>query len=199
MRTYYLPLVILVTAATATAQDNPFFDRTPTVSEFLELSETQAAAITENNARYNESTSRRIARIMQVQVEIAEETAREPLDPAALGIRYAEVEARCREIKDDAVRSRQANRAVLTEVQRERLKALEEAVKLYPVVTGAAYSNLLPQEYAQQVFTSPSLATTSGLNLLGLGGVPGCRPYLPIGAFLVSVISDQSPARRPAS
>ena len=68
--------------------------------------------------------------MFEVQREIGVETARQPLDPVALGLRYAEVETIRRVIAERSAKLVPDNVAVLTEVQKMKLKALEEAMRL---------------------------------------------------------------------
>ncbi|MCL5745913.1 MAG: hypothetical protein M1541_18640, partial [Acidobacteria bacterium] len=51
---------------------------------------------------YNGWSMEKQNRIRQVQSEIADETAKEDLDPGAIGIRYAEIEAICRDLRAHA-------------------------------------------------------------------------------------------------
>ena len=86
-------------ASSAEAQPGRWFDPLAQVKQFLQLSDSQLQTILSNNDEYNRWSFEKQARIRQVQSEIAEETARQPLDPSALGIRYAEVESICREMR----------------------------------------------------------------------------------------------------
>lgn len=60
----------------------------------------QRRAITQNNNEHERWRQIKERRVYQVRGEIGEETRRPPLDPVALGLRYAEIEAICREIDD---------------------------------------------------------------------------------------------------
>lgn len=113
------------------------------LQEFLRLTNVQAEAILKNNDEYNQWSNERQMRIYQVQTEIGEETRRETLDPGALGIRYAEIESTCRQIRDRAVEVRTRNLAVLTPDQKNRLTMLDEAIKLMPIVSLAQYANIM--------------------------------------------------------
>src|SRR5574341_70699 len=59
---------------------------------FLELTDAQVELIGNLNADFARLVGTRSRRIRQVQEEIADETAKQPLDPLALGLRYAETE-----------------------------------------------------------------------------------------------------------
>jgi hypothetical protein len=78
-----------------------------------------------------------------VQGEIGEETAKDPLNPGALGVRYAEVEAIRREIAERNKKLIADNLAVLTSAQALKLKALEEALKLVPTSNEAVAVKLI--------------------------------------------------------
>ena len=84
-------------------------------------------------------------RSAQVQGEIAEWTAKEPLEPMALGLRYTELEVIRRELRDGLARTREKVMAVLDNAQKAKLKTLEDAMKLQPVIAQAQCENLLAQ------------------------------------------------------
>lgn len=110
---------------------------------YLELTDTQIDAITFLNAEYERFAQTKRRRMNQVQQEIAEETAREPLDPMALGLSYAELEASRRQLNAELARTRSRIRAVLSEPQSMKLKALEDVIKLLPIYSEAVQVNLL--------------------------------------------------------
>ncbi|MEP7363703.1 MAG: hypothetical protein ABI972_10640 [Acidobacteriota bacterium] len=103
----------------------------------------QRRAIRNNNSDHEAWRQLKERRINQVKGEIDEETKRSPLDPTALGLRYAEVEAICREIDEREVRLVKVNRDVLNESQKTKLAVLEEALKLMPIAEEASGINLL--------------------------------------------------------
>src|SRR5258706_16267123 len=121
--------VLLATSAWA-QPDQWFYQPLGQVKEFLKLSDSQVQAILANNDEYNRWSFEKQNRIGQVQTEIVEETAKERLDPNALGIRYAEVESICREMKDRANEYYTRNIGVLNSDQKAKLKILEDAIKL---------------------------------------------------------------------
>jgi hypothetical protein len=138
-----LPAVVLLFAASALAQPNRWFDALAQLRQFLALSDSQLQTILANNDDYNRWSMEKQNRVRQVQAEIAGETAREPLDPYALGIRYAEIETICRQMKDRAAEDRAKNLAILAGPQKEKLKVLEDAVALAPVISEAQAGNLI--------------------------------------------------------
>ncbi len=172
--------MLLLIAASAWAQPNPFkwYQPLGQVKAFLQLSDGQLQTILTNNDEYNRWSAEKQSRIRQVQSEIAEETAKEPLDPNALGIRYAEVESICREMKDRATEYRTRNMDVLNQDQKAKLKVLEDAMKLAPIISEAQYGNLIGgSSSAPYAFTSTSVGI--GGSVIGgiIGPANGC--YLP--------------------
>ncbi len=100
------------------------------------------------------------------------------MDPNALGIRYAEIESICRDMKDRATEYKARNLGVLNPDQKAKLKVLDDAIALLPVISEAQYGNLLggvnPPPF---VFTSNS-ASIGGTIIGGIiGPTIGC--YLP--------------------
>ncbi|MCC6539181.1 MAG: hypothetical protein IT162_16640 [Bryobacterales bacterium] len=112
----------------------------------LALSAEQVAKIEAQNEAFARWSAERSQRTFAVQMEIAIETARSPLDPAALGVRYAEVEAIRREVAEREKATLAENVAALTAAQLTKLKALEEAMKLVPTGSAAQSVRLLPCE-----------------------------------------------------
>ena len=113
------------------------------VKAYLELTDAQVTQIVLNLDDYTRLAAQRQQRVFQVQTEIQQETAKSPLDPAALGIRYAEVESICRNVRDEGTAAQNRNLAVLTDAQKAKLKVLEDASKLFPIVNEAQNAGLL--------------------------------------------------------
>ena len=164
-------------AAPAMAQDNPWFDWLPQIKQYLQLTDTQVEAIKKNGQQFNNWLVPKLQRMTQVRSEISVETGKEVLDPMALGLRYVEIEAICRQIGEHEEQARKDNAAALTEPQRAKLKTLDDAAKLFPLISEAQSAYLLP---GPRVFATVSAADrfnrTDGTRL----GVtyPGCgSPY----------------------
>lgn len=121
------------------------------IREYLALTEAQVMKISQQNSEFATWSSARSQRMYEVQFEIGVETAREPLDPAALGVRYAEVEAIRREIAERNTKLIAANAAVLTPAQVVKLKALEEALKLVSTGSEAQGLKLLPDSCSTNI------------------------------------------------
>jgi hypothetical protein len=158
MLKYWLLAGLLAAAGVPASAQTAFpGNRIPALSEatvsYFGLTTTQLTQITQNLDDYLRLTSQRQQRIFQVQSEIQEETAKSPLNPMALGIRYAEIEAICRNVKDEAAAAQKRNLALLTDAQAVKLKALEDALKLAPIFNEAQQAGLLappgPYKYGQ--------------------------------------------------
>jgi hypothetical protein len=159
MLKYWLMAGLLAAAGVPTSAQTAFpgnivpANRITVLSEttisYFGLTTTQLSQITQNLDDYLRLSSQRQQRIFQVQSEIQEETAKSPLNPMALGIRYAEIEAICRNVKDEATAAQKRNLALLTDAQAVKLKALEDALKLAPTINEAQQAGLLapPGQY----------------------------------------------------
>ena len=113
------------------------------VKAYLGLTDGQVSQIVLNLNDYGRLVAQRQQRMFQVQSEIQVETARSPLDPAALGIRYAEIESICRNVRDESIAAQDRNLGVLTDAQKAKLKALDDAYKLLPTIYEAQNAGLL--------------------------------------------------------
>jgi hypothetical protein len=144
---------------------------------YLGLTDTQVSQLLQNLNDYSTLVSQRQQRVFQVQSEINDETAKSPLDPAALGIRYAEIEAICRNVRDEAAATQTRNLTLLTDAQKVKLKALDDAYKLLPVISEAQNAGLLspPGPYA---IPGLRLGNSVAGFFLGYPGasISGCQP-----------------------
>ncbi len=173
------PVVVLLFASSAWTQTvpNPFYLYQPfgQLRVFLQLSDSQLQSILANNDEYNHWSYEKQARIRQIQAEIADETGKEPLDPSALGVRYAEIETICREMKDRAKEYRTRNTDVLNPEQKTRLQVLEDAIKLAPVISEAQSGNLAGGlTSAPYGFTGASVGAGGSAAGGVIGSVSGC-------------------------
>lgn len=128
------------------------------LKQYLALTDPQIEAILRANSddlRYQAGKQLRVA---QVQREIAEETARDTVDPMALGLRYMELESIRRELRDSLTRTQQAVVAVLNDTQKQKLKTLEDAAKLQSVISEARCENLLPSDASGNLIPASRLA-----------------------------------------
>src|SRR5258708_9540449 len=92
---------------------------------------------------YNTFSLQQQRQIQNAQSQIAVETAKEPVDPMAIGTLYAGIESACRDLRDKAATSQTQNISVLTDVQKVKLNALNDAMKLAPIISEAQSGNLL--------------------------------------------------------
>ena len=170
--------IILVCAASASAQLMPtFYQPLGPVKEFLQLSDSQVQSILSNNNEYSQWSLGKQSRIQQVQTEIAQETAKPNLDSMAIGVRYTEVELICRDIRQQIPVYQKKNTDVLTDSQKAKLKVLDDAVKLAPIIAEAQNANLM-------VGGGSSYSTGAfGLGAISFAGVPalanGCYSPFP--------------------
>ncbi|MGH9721704.1 MAG: hypothetical protein ACRD8O_15970, partial [Bryobacteraceae bacterium] len=139
---------------------------------FLDLATDQVNTITRLTSDFNESSARRQQRIAQVQSEVAAELSRDVLNPMAIGLGLTEIEQLQRQIRDEQVRLRDRVRAVLTDVQRTRLKTLEDAQKLQPLISDAQclglidspifLGNVIPAERVSPIATLSPISVYPG-------------------------------------
>lgn len=166
-------MLFAVLALPLCAQMQPPRQMLPQVREYLQLTNAQVLGIALNNDDYNRTIQERLQRVRQVQIEIAAETAKDPVDPAALGVRYAEIELICRDLRDLANTLQKQNLALLTDEQRTKLRTLEEALKLLPVLTEAQMSNLLGNWTSPPNVMNGSSGFVTG-SFLGVNAINGC-------------------------
>jgi hypothetical protein len=178
-------LILIVVSASAQTLRNPwFYQPLGRVQQFLQLTDSQLQAILTNNGEYNQFATTKQTRISQLRSEIATETAKDSLDPLALGTRYAEIESLCRELRDEATTYQQRNTTILTDPQKAKLQVLQDAMKLAPVISDAQAGNLIASSaYAPLFYTSTSTGTASGSAIGGvIGPVSGCYSPFPTAA-----------------
>lgn len=132
-------IVLLLFAHAAQAQQA----LVPTLLEYLDLTAAQVTRLRQNAADYNKFYAEKSARYAQVDRELGEEHAREVVDPLALGQRYVEQEAICRELRAAYQQNFERNQAVLTAAQRTRLLALDVVISNSDLVSSAARNNLI--------------------------------------------------------
>ncbi len=176
--------LLVLFAAGAMAQTPPgYYQPLGQVQQFLQLTDAQVRAILTNNREYNEFSRTKQERIWQVQSEIATETAKRPLDPTALGVRYAEIETICRQMTERATEDQKKNAAILSGAQTAKLQVVLDAVKLFPVISEAQSGNLMGTfTYVPWYFSSDFMFMGSQLGG-SFGQVNGCSVAFPGGAF----------------
>ncbi|MCC6362678.1 MAG: hypothetical protein IT165_04095 [Bryobacterales bacterium] len=113
------------------------------LKQYLSLTDAQYVQLFDNMDQSRRTVAGYQQRISQLQNEIAVETARTNPDPMELGTRYAEIEQNCRSIRNESKALRDKNGGLLTDPQKAKLKTLEEALKLYPIISEAQSASLL--------------------------------------------------------
>lgn len=150
------------------------------VKAYLDLTDAQISQIKLNLSDYRQLVAQRQQRMFQVQLEIQVETARSPLDPAALGIRYAEIETICRNVQDESIAALNRNLAALTDAQKAKMKLLNDAYRLLPIINDAQnaglftpavqYSSVATPWFDTSSFVSSRMLTLSGCQQSGVFG-----------------------------
>jgi hypothetical protein len=168
----FVMLALLAWPAAAQGPSDPAPGRMwPQLIRYLELTPQQVlelARIQTEWSRYLAAKSRRVA---QVEGEIRQATLAPVVDPMALGVRYLELEAICRESRETDKKYREQARKLMTPQQVTRLASLEQAYRLLPVIAEADAAKLID-------------APLPGLNVSMLGAAPsraypGCRFGVP--------------------
>jgi hypothetical protein len=166
------------------------------VRQFLGLTDTQVSAILRNNNDYNSFYFQQQQQIQKAQAQIAVETAKDVIDPMALGTLYAGIESACRELRDRVASSQKQNLAILTDAQKAKLNTLNDALKLAPVISEAQSGNLLGS--GGFFFTSSAggvlLGITSSPAILGCGGA---SPVFRNGDFSSLIPAEAAPRPNP--
>jgi hypothetical protein len=151
------------------------------LSSYLELTSSQMTQLDLNWRDFNRVVSERQERIYQVQSEIRDETSKSPLNPGALGIRYAEIESICRNARDEAAATQKRNLALLTDPQRAKLKALDEASKLLPVINEAHSVGLLappaPSGFPGTIIPANRISAAFILGIPAAAAISGCQQF----------------------
>ena len=174
-----IPLMILLAAASLLAQGpigppSPVrFLFPPELAAYLQLTQEQTGRLAQQQTENLRFSAQKQLRIAQVQQEIAEWTEAEPLDPGQLGIRYAEVEAIRRELRDAEGKMRQSMLAVLNDAQKARLKMLDDAQKLQFRINEANCVGLL----------APASPQSALLGIVTVGTIQAMGPFGCAGAI----------------
>lgn len=147
---------------------DPYFP--PSLKEHLGLTDDQISEINRLNRQFWDFQSEKFQRENQVNAELAEERAKEILDPLALGLRHLELEAIRREIEAERKKTVAKIQELLNPTQKERLAALDAALQMYPTALNAVTRNLLPGPAPQCLPASRVVAP----------GFPCAIPGLPV-------------------
>lgn len=137
---------------------------TPNLVQYLSLSPEQVSKLSANIREYSTWLDGKQERIASLRVEIAVETARDTPGAAELGWRYAEIAVTCRALFGEQRQLQARNVALLNEAQKAKLKALQDALRLYPIIVQAQSASLLRADTgfffdpAVSIFTPPITA-----------------------------------------
>jgi hypothetical protein len=175
----FLVLAIVVSAWAQRITPTPFSPIPANLRLYLELSNDQVTALTGIAQRFQAFQAAKLVRWAQVRAEIDEESAREVIDPNALGLRYREIELINREIEAERQRNRTELLAALTPTQRTKVTALDQVLRLQNTACSAVSFNLLSLPVPDVVIFDPILPPTS---LLGSLTTTGCGSS-PLGSF----------------
>ena len=171
--TLQILLAACLLVGSATAQ-TPFATN---LRAFLSLTDDQLQTVLLNSDEYNRYSIEKQQRIQQVQTEIAQETAKENLDPTTLGIRCAEIEVNCRQLKQKAAEIQSRNLAVLTDDQKAKLNTLQSLIPLIPLISDAQMTNLLGGGQTPPILLSGTFTSSVGsIGLFNAPGVSACSP-----------------------
>ncbi|MCC6341216.1 MAG: hypothetical protein IT166_03400 [Bryobacterales bacterium] len=113
------------------------------LKQYLTLTDAQYVQLFDNLDQSRRAAAGFQQRIYQLRREIDIETERPNPDPMELGTRYAEIEHNCRAITNESKALREKNSGLLTDAQKAKLKTLDDARKLYPVISQAQLASLL--------------------------------------------------------
>ena len=139
-----LVVLFLLGLAAASAQIIPVIvSFPPQLKTYLELTDAQVTAITKANSDLNAFRAGKVQRQFQVQMELAQETAKETVDAVALGLRHAELEVIRRELAVEQKKTATAVQNLLTAPQKAKLATLQQALQLYSLACTAVDQNVL--------------------------------------------------------
>jgi Spy/CpxP family protein refolding chaperone len=174
-------LFLLLAALPAALAQNPtpgdmmpvYFPDFPQLTKYLELTPDQTQALGRATVEWRGYLAIKALRVAAVQDEIRQLTDATSVDASALGVRYAELEAICREARDTDAKTQATLRKSLTDAQRAKLAALEQAYALLPVIAEADAALLMN-------------APLPGLQMAAAAtrAYPGCRPFAPASVVL---------------
>jgi hypothetical protein len=169
----------------------PFPPPLSRVQQFLGLTDDQVGAILQNNSDYNDFSSQYQRQTRQAQAQIAVETAKEQLDPMTIGNLYAGIETACRAWRNKATASQQQNISVLTDAQKLKLNALNDAMKLIPTISEAQFGGLLGSAGSPPFSFTTGSAGTFTFDRVISSGDSGCASSF-VGSFVFGNIISQT-------
>ena len=155
------------------------------LKQLIGLTNDQIEKMTQAQVNYSRFEDNKRERVFQVNLEINQETAKPSIDAMALGVRYLELEVICRELREAAAAIPKNNLALLTDVQKAKLKLLEDAMNLAPTISQAQALQLLPGSSGFS-FASLLLGGTGGIGVItGNPFYSACRATTRNGDFSI--------------
>jgi len=148
------------------------------LKQYLALSDDQVARIGNVSQQVYTLEASKIQRQAQLQIEIAQETAKPVPDPTALGTRYAELESIRRDLDALQKNLTQQLQAVLGADQKAKLATLQQALSLYSTACSAVSINLLTPPTTFVVDPSRTVSATLAALNLGVCGSTGSLAFL---------------------
>ncbi|NWF83416.1 MAG: hypothetical protein HXY18_06270 [Bryobacteraceae bacterium] len=177
--TFALRLGVAAMSLAAFAQQNPIMPPIrmpyPQLTRYLELTAEQQTGLFRLQAEWHRYLIEKQRRVGEVERELAQETNAKVPDPVALGVRYAELEAICREARDRDSQTMQNARKLLTAPQLTKLQTLEAAYALLPVIAEADSAGLMRAPVMGRVLTNATAVDVAQLIGTISTSYPGCR------------------------
>lgn len=171
--------LFLLCVVTALPQVGGLVSFPPHLKTYLELTDAQVAAITKANTDLNAFRDGKVQRQFQVQMELAQETVKETVDPMALGLRNAELEVIRRELAAEQKKTAAAVQNLLMAPQKAKLATLQQALQLYSLACTAVDQNVLAPQFSGSIIPANRIAPTQFASfLLGRVATPGCTGQL---------------------
>lgn len=163
----------------AFAQQNPIMPPIrlpyPQLARYLELTAEQQAGLLRLQTEWRRYLLEKQRRVAEVERELAQETNAKVPDPVSLGVRYAELEAICREARDHDNQTIEGARKLLTAPQLTKLQSLEAAYALLPVIAEADSAGLMRAPVMGRMLGNATVGDVAQLIGTISTGYPGCR------------------------
>lgn len=157
---------------------------------YLALTDAQISTLDKQNVAFDLFSADKQRRVAAVQADLADKLKATPLDAMALGLRYAEIEAIRRDVEDKRTQLRADNAKVLTDSQRVKLKALDDAQRLLGLESEAECQGLIVPPQSSQ---PPVFVGTGSSGVIG-GILTGVPSGIVVSSTLPCVLGTQFPA-----
>ncbi len=161
-------------------QGPPVRPPVPQLTRYLELTIEQQAGLLRIQAEWQRFLAQKQQRVAQVERELSRETNANVPDPLSLGLRYAELEAICRESRDKDKENIASARKLLTAAQTAKLQTLEAAYLLLPIVAEADLAGLMQAPMLNPLGGNAPDGGILAANVRQSTRYPGCKYPAPI-------------------